>query len=112
MSRFTVERQKIVFDSGKDITFAHTIAKTIDCDKAVVVMLDVPQGTIFNENVFGVSPDATILWQVPKEEYVYADSPYTDIKLAKDTVVHYNWDGLRLTVEPATGKILEKDYGK
>ncbi len=112
MNRFAIERERILFDNGKEIAFAQTITKALDFGNAIVIMLDVPQGTIFNENVYGIDRDGNILWQVSKEKYVYEDSPYTDIQLAGNAVVLYNWDGLRLSVEPATGRILKKEYGR
>lgn len=110
--KFSVAANKIIFDSGKIIEFKYDIGEALPCSSVIVVMLSVPLKAMFNENVYGVSFEGNILWQVPKKKHVYADSPYTGLGYQGDRVVLNNWDGLELVMNPITGEILEEGYGK
>lgn len=78
----------------------------------VIVRLDIPLGVIFNENVYAVTADGKILWQITKMSHVYEDCPYANMLVKEGNIELYNWDGTILLVEPATGEILEKGYTK
>lgn len=107
---FVIKDEKLILDSGKTVTFDYLIADIVAFDDAVVVRLNSPSDKHFNENVFGVSYDGKILWQIEKKEHVYDESPYTYIGQRDDNVILFNFDGLELTVEPATGKILKEEH--
>lgn len=112
MSRHTIQGQTLIFDTGKSISFPFPVAEAVDYTSITVVRLAVPQGVAFNENVFGVDPQGAIVWQVPKKTYVYADSPYTGMRRQGDNAILFNWDGLQLTVDAASGKILAEEHGR
>jgi hypothetical protein len=92
-----------------EVPFRYPIAKILDYDGVIVVLLEIPTGAKFNENVYGIDLTGNVLWRVPEKRYVYEDSPYTDIVRDGDDVVLFNWDGLQLTVEPKTGSVLSED---
>lgn len=110
--RFRVESGKVVFDSGKVGSFKYPVVEAVGFDKAVVVRLEVPEGVIFNENVYGLAYDGQMLWQVPVKGHVYDDSPYTKITRRGDAILLSNWDGLDLTLDPETGSVLGETWGK
>jgi hypothetical protein len=112
MSRHTIQGNTLVFHTGHSISFPFPVAEAADYTSITLVRLAVPQGAAFNENVFGVDAQGTIVWQVPKKTYLYADSPYTGIQREGDTAILFNWDGLQLTVEAASGKVLAEEHGR
>lgn len=96
----------------KKIEFLFDIRQIEEINDIVIVRLDIPLGVIFNENIYAVSADGEILWQIPKMSHVYEDSPYVNMLVKGENIELYNWDGTILLIEPATGKILEKGYTK
>ena len=112
VTEHTVTGKKIIFHDGKVVDFEFPIAKTVACGECLVVLLDVPIGMKFNENVSGIDCNGRVLWQIEKKKYVYEDSPYTEISQKEGNIVLYNWDGLEIVVDPKTGRIVEEKYGK
>jgi hypothetical protein len=109
---FRIEEGKLLMDTGKAVSFKYPVYKAIGFDDVVVVMLLIQSGGRFNENVFGVSREGELIWQVPEKGHVYESSPYTNIGRDGDKVLLANFDGLQLTVDPPTGKILDERRGR
>lgn len=109
---FTVRGTDIIFAPDSKTSFDYPVASVVEFDDFVVVLLDVPPDQSHNENVYGVSREGNVLWQVPPRKHVYANSPYTYAERKGDSVFLSNWDGLELTVDAATGVILSESYGK
>lgn len=107
---FVIKDKKIILDTGKTVTFDYLIADAVAFDDVIVVRLNSPSAEHFNENVFGVGCDGKILWQIEKKEHVYDESPYTYIGQRGNNVILFNFDGLELTIEPVTGKILKEEH--
>lgn len=112
MNDVRTEDKKVILSSGKDVAFSYPIAKALEFEDAVVVMLDVPPGGRMNENVFGINGDGQILWQIEKKPSPYPDSPYLDLNRIDANAKIGNWSGDEYVIEPATGKILEERYTK
>ena len=110
--RFKIEGGKVVFDSGKVGSFNYDVAEAVGFDTVVVARLEIPVGVVLNENVYGLDYDGQMLWQVPTRKHVYTDSPYTKIARRGDAVLLVNWDGLELTLDPETGRVLGENYGR
>ncbi len=109
------EKNKLYIDAGSEkkmVEFSYLIGKIETFDDCVIVMIDPPMKTIFNENIYGVSYDGKILWQVEKIEHVDRDSPYTGMGQEKGLLSAYNWDGFDYRIEPKTGKIIDKIFVK
>jgi hypothetical protein len=103
-----------VINGGKTkiLTFPFPIRQAISFPKCHVIRFEPEVGETYNENVFGLSLDGDILWQIEPIGHVYADSPYTGMGQVGDLIQLWNWDGVDLFVEPYTGKIVRKSYGK
>lgn len=112
MNGHIAQSNTFTLKGGKSLAFPFPVAEVIDYPSVAVVRLDVPPGSRFNENVFAVDHGANIVWQVPKKDYVYDDSPYTALEREGDNVVLYNWDGLELTVEALSGKVVKEVHRK
>lgn len=98
--------------SGITIPFQHNIAELLVFPEVIIVRLDIPYRVLFNENVYGISHEGNLLWQIPKIDHVYQDSPYTGMKIMNNELILCNWDGLDVTIDPITGNILKTSYGK
>lgn len=114
--RYSVSERSLIFeapDSGsRTVDFDCPIAETVAVGALILVRLDPAPDDALNENVFAVDSSGEIVWRVPPVPHVYEDSPYTSLKVAGDEVYLSNWDGLNLTVELQSGKILAQEYGK
>ena len=95
------------------ITLSSKIQKTEEFDNAIVVMVHPNTSTFLNDNVFGVSYDAKILWQVMSLKHIaYKHSPFTGMVRMGKNIKLCNWDGTDLIVDPTTGEVIEKRYSK
>ncbi len=110
---FDIETDKLILDNGSTITFKYPIKKVLDASSALIVMLRPPIGVIFNENVYGVDYNGKILWQIPPQQHLDLESPYTDMSLIPDGHIGlYNWDAGFYIIEPLTGKIIAEKFAK
>jgi len=112
MSNFVVEKEKLIFNSGKVVTFLYPIKKTLEFNDVIVVMLEIPPKTGYSNNVFAVNQEGEILWQIGKHPQNLDASVWLDLNRKGEDAQIGNWDGLELIVEPATGKILQEWVGK
>ena len=92
--------------------FRHPVGQAETFGNVAVVRLDVPPGTRLNENVFAISSDGRVLWQIAPESHAYEDSPYTGLSRDGDQVVAHNWDGAVLWLDPASGQVIRRGYRK
>lgn len=112
---FTIEGINLIIsthDSVKNVQFPFEVKQVESFETVLIVRLKIPVGTTFNENIFGVSSDGKILWQIKKMKYVYNDSPFTGMVRAGSNIKLCNWDGTDLIVNPETGEIIQEGYSK
>jgi hypothetical protein len=91
--------------------FPYQIKKELSIENIRIVLLDKPVKVIYNQNVFGVDPAGSILWQIEElAQYpgLFKNCPYVDIAIVNSQLVLFNWCSLRVVVDPKTGLILEK----
>lgn len=109
-SKYTVHgKQLIIDDSG--IPFDFPIAQVVEMSDMLVVRLEKPFKTIYNENVFGVSfAERKIKWQIAKLKYTTGegDCPFIHISIFEGKLRLNNWCSIYLIVDPLTGEILER----
>lgn len=98
--------------TGADVTFPWPIGDVLEFDGVFVVRLEPDPGSCFNENVFGVAPDGSILWTIERRKHVYDDSPYSGALKKDGHVKLFNWDGDELVVDPRDGTVIAEGYGK
>jgi hypothetical protein len=99
-------------EDEKIIIFDFPIRQVIKFHDCFVVRLEPDVGQIYNENVFGISNEGKILWQIETMSHVYKDSPYTWLGQEGDIAKLSNWDGADLVIEPYTGRIIKKSYSR
>jgi|SRR3989344_2075816 len=99
-------------DSINKVEFPSEVKQVLEFDDVLIVRLKVSKENTLGENVFGVSLDGRILWQIPTISHVYQNSPYTSIYREGDFVGAFNWDGTELTLNRLTGEIIKQGYSK
>lgn len=106
------ENNEIKFSSGVSYKFKFSIAEIKVFEKIVIVRLDIPAKVIHNENVYGISENGELIWQIEKIGHIYDDSPYTGMAVKENKLILYNWDGLEVKIDPKTGKVFSKSFGR
>lgn len=100
------------FKNETIIIFDFPIRQVIKFSNCFVVRLEPDIGSIYNENVFGISNEGKKLWQIEPLSHIYEDSPYTGLGQIGDLAQLCNWDGTDLIIEPYTGRIISIGYSK
>lgn len=109
--RVRIYKKKILLDD-KEAEFEFNIKDYLIIKDKVIIRLEIPTSTIFNENVFALNKDAKIHWQVPERSYLSDNSPYVGLFKEGENVRLTSWDGVHLTIELETGKIINQEWIK
>ena len=112
MPAFHAQGMELHRESHKIAIFPYPVGQIETFHDIAVVRLDLPSGARLNENVYAVSSDGRVLWQIAAERHVYEDSPYTGLARDGDCVVVHNWDGTDLWLDPASGEVVKRGYSK
>ncbi len=92
------------------VSLRHPVKEATRVNDVVVVLLDVPTGTIDNRNVIGVSENGARLWEIePISDDPTADQPYVDLSKENGGIWVVNPIGARCRVDVATGTLVEKE---
>lgn len=78
---------KTISINGTKAEFHYAIKDFIEIEKSlIIVLLEVPFGKQFNQNIFCIDRTSNILWQVGKPDDVEKgdDQPYTYIDVSQD----------------------------
>ena len=108
-----MQNNKIEFDNGKVLNFDFPIMKTFIHNDLVIVLLNIPPKTIFNENVYGINKDGELLWQIGKTEKDTENCPFIDMHINdKGGLILRNWCHLNYEIDSLTGHVLSTEgYG-
>jgi len=108
--------KKLIITNGKikkEVEFPSPIKQIEKFEQVIIVRIYPKTTTTFlNENIFGVSYDGKILWQIEVVSHVHVDSPYTWIGRKDSLLEAYNWDGTLYIVDPNNGKIIDERFIK
>ena len=103
-----IESNTVRTPNGAVVTFDHPVGETAEIGGALVVLLQVPANQSMPENVFGVSTDGRILWQIEPvtaagaKPYFY----YAAIKAQGDDWVRlWNYGCFLVDADVRTGKV-------
>jgi hypothetical protein len=96
----------------KEVKFPYEIREVKEINNTLIVRLEVVVKEIYNENVFCVSNEGNIIWQVQPYDFGSNDSPYTGITIIDSCLYLYNWGGFSVKVDAKTGAILNVDFVK
>lgn len=89
----------------------YPIKKEIDFGDRKVLLLDVPIGVIYNNNVLCIDKKEQILWQItPLASFPggVTDCPFVDIQIQKGNLILFNFCSFNFIVDPLTGKVIER----
>jgi len=114
IDRFEFQGNKLKIytkDKMSEVVFPHIIDMVTQCEDILVVLL-LMDDINFNENVYGVSAEGKILWQIEPVPYAHPFSPYTNLSPRNELVKVFNLDGTELIVDPETGRIICETYNR
>lgn len=105
---------------GDTITFGeeravlrHPVAESVETDGVLVVLLDVPTGTIDNRNVVGFTTTGERRWEIdPISDDPSADQSYVNLFEEDGGVWVYNPVGAKCRIDPHSGALLETQQQK
>ncbi len=109
-SKYTVKDHQLVIGDAI-ITFDFPIVQVVEVSGMLIVRLEKPFRTIYNENIFGVGlAERKVQWQIAKLKYITGevDCPFIDILIFEGKLRLNNWCSIYLIVDPLTGEILER----
>lgn len=110
---YRIEGNELILANGNTVNFDYPIKKVLEASGIFVVMMRIPAGVVFNENVYGVGCDGKILWQIAPQKHLDLISSYTYMSCTTDgNVGLYNWDAGFYIIEPLTGKIIAEKFAK
>lgn len=115
MSDYKVEGN-ILIVNGQRVSFQYKIDNVKLCMGLYIVLLDIPMGVSFLNNIYAVDDNGNIVWQVqdPREVYpINGHIEYVGTRITDDDkIVATNFSGISYTVDPSNGKIIDKGFTK
>ena len=112
--KYRIDGNSVVLADGKRVEFAHAVGEVTDLGDMLLVLLQPPNDVSFQENVFAVSPQGEILWQIePNPSSSSPEYLYTQVMRFDDTAIHlWNYSCDVVEVEKSTGKVLGSEFIK
>lgn len=110
-NQYAFRGELLALSSGKSIEFEFSIKIVIPINELLIVVLEVPPKTIYNENVFAVDDKGTVVWRINKTPLFYdrEDCPYISAEInEKSQLILFNWCDTAVIVDFATGCVLDK----
>lgn len=110
---FRVEDGKLFIDD-RWVELPYAVDEILECGNSLVIRVEPPVGSIFNRNVFAVTSQGDVLWQIAESPHgTQADKPYVGIAHDKDGgLVAANWNGVDYSVDMRCGAITTKAFNK
>jgi hypothetical protein len=107
--------KNVVAPNGRMIPFDFSVREFLKVGDIAIVILEVPPGRTMTENVFGISPDGTVLWQIERTaaNSTHPVNRYLGVATTAARVIRIgNWNGISTEVDVLTGKILDTRVAK
>ncbi len=105
---YSIKANEIHFNTGNVARFAFPVVDAIQFGEVLAVLIRPPNGTIYNENVFGVDLFGNILWQIEPQYPDNVDAAYCGLHSEEGYAVVGNIKDLSLYLDPPTGKIVNR----
>ena len=115
---YQVQDNQIRFDDGKSVALPYPIGDILKVGRVLVAVLKLPAGQSMTENVFGISEDEALLWQIERIPATSIDAQsnqYAGIIAHNEgngTVRVSNWNGVVVDVDVSSGKVRHWYWGK
>lgn len=79
-------KDKFLYKNNQVITeFKSDIKEILIFNKLIIILLDMMNNCYGNKNVFCLNDLGQVIWQVPKYDYIYKDSPFVEIFKVDDS---------------------------
>ncbi len=105
---YKISGNDLLFNSKK-VSFEHPIKSVLQKKDFLLVLLKVPAKVNYQRNIFGVSGEGEIIWQVEAPSYSSVDL-YTSLWEENGEIVAGSWKGDDTWLDPKTGKILKQEF--
>lgn len=111
MGHYQIE-DKVLIVNGNKVSFPYKIDSVKLCNGLYIILLDIPIGITFLNNIFAADKCGCIIWQIqdPKELSIEGNIEYVGIRITEDNkIIATNFSGITYTLDPTDGKILNKE---
>ncbi|MBZ2190599.1 hypothetical protein K8B33_15970 [Alcanivorax sp. JB21] len=99
----------LILNNGRQIRMPAEVKKAVSVENFIAVLLRVPEGMVSNDNIIFFSErNPEKRWKSADPYPDETDSPFVNIEESGHKITAYTWIGERITIEPATGKILNR----
>jgi hypothetical protein len=105
--KYTVSGNDVHFNSGYVTHFPFPVGECVPFNDVLVVRLEVPRDTIFNENIYGLDYSGNVIWQIKPVYPDTEDGTWGSIQHIGQIVVACNFRGLWMSIRQLTGEIIE-----
>ena len=113
---WAVEGNEVKTPNGNVVSFDFPVNEALEAGEVLIVVLDVPPDEVMTENVFCVSKDGKVLWQIERIPATSTDptNVYTGVSEGESasTVRIANWNGDVATMDVETGRVLKSEWLK
>jgi len=91
----------------------YSIKSFIEINDRIILLIDSPLKSKYNENVVCIDVYGKIVWSVPKVTHIYEDTPYDLIKLLDDMRLEAcNCDSHTYIINIESGEIINRRFVK
>jgi hypothetical protein len=108
---FKISGNDLELKGGARVHFDHPVSDVVEVAGVLVVALDVMSG-VLPRNVFGVSDNGNILWQIEDVQPNRNNDRYVGLVALSDSVLANRWDDLHVWLDPRTGRVLKEERSK
>jgi hypothetical protein len=110
------EGEVLIIDNERQVRFGYPIGSVFETCGVLIVVLDIPPKESMTENVFAVSKEGKILWQIERTPKT-ASCPVNNYTSVDDTsepgiAVAFNWNCTNVYIDLNTGKVLDTKFTK
>ncbi|MDR1076906.1 MAG: hypothetical protein LBL59_11695 [Xanthomonadaceae bacterium] len=103
-----------LFIDGEKIDLPFPAESVVKCNHLFIVKVIPPIGTIYNRNVFAITKEKRIIWQIQESPHgTQMDKPYMNVICdEKGSIIASNWNGVDYLVNPSDGSISVNKFSR
>jgi hypothetical protein len=110
---YNMNASKITFETGNKVEFDFPISEILIFKNSYIILLDILNGVKYNSNIFCLDFTGKIKWQINNFEMDQIRyCPFISLEIVDFKLISYTWCGFRYTIDPQTGKIIERIFTK
>ena len=109
------EDNVLILQNSKRVSFDYPIGSVLETAGIIVITLEIPPGQSMTENVFGVSEDGEIVWQIERIPGTATNPINRYTGLGEDSAgiaVASNWNCTDVYIDVKTGKVIDTIFTK